>query len=314
MNQVATAACLCCGASLNADSAEAVHLADRRKGLSGQWHVIACSECTAWSMVPVPTPSELAGYYESYTEEESPVVHARVGARFPSLRRIFHLLSGDVDPRDFVSVPAGGRVLDYGSGQGTYMIDFHQRGFDISGAEVTDSLVLAGQRAGLAVRKVADFDSIPFADGEFDVVYLMQVFEHLRGPRRFMHELSRVLKPGGHLYLAVPNIDSTWRKVFGLNWISGWFAPFHVAHYNLRSLTKLGAQSGFVVKRSWSSTPDSWFRLNIRACLSPHSWRLDSAGNWLNVPPMRVVLMLLLRLCELFIRERDCLVVQLERR
>jgi SAM-dependent methyltransferase len=261
-------------------------------------------------MSPPPTDAELATYYSAYTTTSAVEVRSGWGGKYPRLRKVFHALSGDVDPRDFVVVPANGRVLDYGSGEGTYLLDFHQRGIDISGAEISDILVDACKKIGLGVRKTHGFDTIPFEDGEFDVVYLMQVFEHLRNPRGFMLEISRVLKPGGTLYLALPNASSVWRRVFGGRWVSGWFAPFHVAHYTRTALTGLGSECGLVECGSWSRTPDSWFRLNLKAVLYAHEQALDARRSWLDHAVARYPLILVLRLLECFVRERDCLVVK----
>lgn len=289
-------------------------LQDRRKGLDGHWLVVACGHCGVHSLVPVPSEADLTRFYASYTDADSIVLEEGAGSRHPALRRFFHRLTGDVDPRDFVEVLPGARVLDFGSGQATYLRDFHSRGFDIWGVEATDTLVEACLKQGLNVRQITDFSSIPFEDGFFDVAYLMQVFEHLRDPHAFMAELARVLRPGGHLYLAVPNVCSFWRRVFGLNWVSGWFAPFHLAHYNAAALGDLARQHGFAVRRCWSSTPDSWFRLNIRAWLRPGDRELDKGRSWLDAPVVRLFCLAVLRACELFVRERDCFVLDLERR
>jgi SAM-dependent methyltransferase len=259
-------------------------------------------------MSPPPTDADLARYYSVYTTTDCVDVRGGRGSKYPRLRKYFHVLSGDVDPRDFIVVPTGGRVLDYGSGEGTYLHDFHQRGVDIWGAEISDVLVAACTEKGLRVRKTPSFDAIPFADGEFDVVYLMQVFEHLRNPRAFMLELSRILKKGGMLYLAVPNAASVWRRIFGLNWVSGWFAPFHVAHFTSRALGGVGSDCGLEVCGAWSRTPESWFRLNLKAVLYPRDSRLDIRSCWLDRAMFRYPLLLLLRLIECFVRERDCLV------
>jgi SAM-dependent methyltransferase len=307
------AKCLCCRALLPAD-AITVTQTDRRKGLHGSWNMVACDRCGVYSLVPLPSEEELGRFYAAYTDAAAMRLQKGTGSRHPFLRRVFHKFTGDVDPRDFVIVPAAGRVLDYGSGQATYLRDFHDRGIDIWGAEVTDTLVDACRAEGLRIRKVEDFASIPFEDAAFDVVYLMQVFEHLRDPRHFMVELARIVKPGGQLYLAVPNISSSWRRVFRDDWVSGWFAPFHLAHYNAAALGELAAKHGFDVKRSWSSTPDSWFRLNLRARFRPGDRFLDSGRSMLDSLPLRLLCAALLRVCELFMRERDCLVVHLERR
>lgn len=48
----------------------------------------------------------------------------------------------------------------------------------------------------------------PFADNEFDCVVAIDVLEHLADDQAFLHELRRVLKPGGRAIVTVPNGDS----------------------------------------------------------------------------------------------------------
>ncbi|MBB2991284.1 SAM-dependent methyltransferase [Mycolicibacterium iranicum] len=261
-------------------------------------------------MNPMPSDAELGEFYSAYTRGDRVEVRAGVGSRRPGLRRAYHRFSGDVDPRDFLKIPDGARVLDYGSGGGTYLAYFDARGVDIVGAEISDVLLEASSRAGLNVRRVDSFDNIPFSDRSFDIVYLMQVFEHVRSPRRFMEELSRVLKPGGELHLAVPNAASFWRRVFGRHWVSGWFAPFHLAHYTAASLAQLGAVYGLQMSSTWSRTPESWFRLNLKAALYSDDNEIEyRRSRLIDSAPMKLILTGLLRVCETFVRERDCLVV-----
>lgn len=47
-------------------------------------------------------------------------------------------------------------------------------------------------------------EELPFVDHAFDAVLSLNVLEHVRDPFRCARELSRVLKPGGTLYAAVP--------------------------------------------------------------------------------------------------------------
>jgi SAM-dependent methyltransferase len=49
----------------------------------------------------------------------------------------------------------------------------------------------------------ADATNLPFASGEFDVVYSFSVFEHLDAPAAVMKEITRVLKPGGFARISV---------------------------------------------------------------------------------------------------------------
>ncbi len=286
---------------------------DRRKGIPGTWNYIECRNCELVFLSPIPTDVELNQYYSKYQSSTKIDSKKGYGSKFPLLRKWYHYFSGDVDPRNFVHVSNGARVLDYGCGDAEYLRDFHFRGIQIYGVELDSNIVEKCCSNGLNVRKIENFEKIPYDDSEFDIIYLMQVFEHLRNPQKFMQELSRVLKPGGILYLAVPNINSIWRKIFRKNWVSGWFTPFHLFHYNHKTLASIGQQFGFTTKEYWSRTPESWFRLNLKAFFHSEEHFLDSRKSWIDMTFMRYTLMLTLRSIELLVRERDCLVIKFEK-
>jgi SAM-dependent methyltransferase len=49
-----------------------------------------------------------------------------------------------------------------------------------------------------------DAHALPLAGSSFDTVVASQVFEHLHTPAQALAEVARVLRPGGHLLLAMP--------------------------------------------------------------------------------------------------------------
>jgi hypothetical protein len=113
--------------------------------------------------------------------------------------------------------------------------------------------------------------------------------------------------------MAVPNVKSIWRGIFGLNWVSGWFAPFHLFHYTSESLSFLAGRHGFKVIESWSNTPESWFRLNLKSILLPSENMLDTSKHWLDNRFIKCFLIIILRIIEITVKERDCLVVKLQK-
>jgi len=183
----------------------------------------------------------------------------------------------------------------------------------IAGAEILRYIVEAAWDHGYEMTLVENTERIPYPDSEFEYVYLIQVLEHIQQPHAFFDELRRILKPSGELYLAVPNSRSIWRSIFGAHWISGWFAPFHLFHYNFRSIDKLASAHRFEILDFWSSTPESWFRLNLKAVIYKEENRLDITRKWLDSLPYLFIIMILLRTFELFVREKDCLVVRLRK-
>ncbi len=111
---------------------------------------------------------------------------------------------------------AGKRLLEIGSGFGVslavmlrdygvdaYGIEPASEGFDASFACARAVLDANGlDRARLVD---ATGERIPFADASFDVVYSNNVLEHTSDPGRVLEEAMRVLKPGGTLFVEVPN-------------------------------------------------------------------------------------------------------------
>ncbi len=115
-------------------------------------------------------------------------------------------LCREVQPRD------GLHVLEAGSGTGGLALELAQRGcrvtvVDIVPRCVRDVLHAAGQAGRTLQGAVADLFSLPFADGSFDVVFNSGVMEHFEPDvlQRGIHELSRVLRPGGRLIVVVPS-------------------------------------------------------------------------------------------------------------
>ena len=189
---------------------------------------------------------------------------------------------------------------------------FHDKGCNIIGAEVSDEAVNSAEKAGLKVKKVQNFESIPFDDKKFDVVYLMQVFEHLIDPRIFLFELNRILKINGELYLGLPNYRSFWKNVFKKNWVC-WFPPFHIVHYTTESIEKISSDFGFEVIDSWSKTPESWFRFSLKAKIFKDNNYIENKIKFIDRQPIKLIIMLILRMASFFIKEHDCMVVKLKK-
>lgn len=56
---------------------------------------------------------------------------------------------------------------------------------------------------------------LPLESGSVDVITAMDVLEHLTDPRMLIGEAHRVLRPGGYLVLATPNLAS-WHNILAL--------------------------------------------------------------------------------------------------
>lgn len=74
---------------------------------------------------------------------------------------------------------------------------------DIAAPSLRDGRAQALRDGGAANARlvVADFHDLPFSDGYFDAVFVASSVHHTRRPERVLHEMLRVLGPGGVLML-----------------------------------------------------------------------------------------------------------------
>lgn len=81
---------------------------------------------------------------------------------------------------------------------------------------------------------------LPHKDKEFDLVYLLEVLEHLDYPDKALKEVSRILKDDGYMILGVPR-EPIWRA---LNMSRGKYlkdfgnTPGHLNHWSSTKLVK----------------------------------------------------------------------------
>ncbi len=98
-------------------------------------------------------------------------------------------------------------VLEIGVGFGELSKNIHRfKKVRLSAVDIAQS-PLENVRKYTVDSQLADISSVPlkFPDNRFDVVFCLEVFEHLQNPNFALSEIQRVLKPRGKLVLSIPN-------------------------------------------------------------------------------------------------------------
>ena len=114
------------------------------------------------------------------------------------------------------SCPVPGRLLDIGCGTGDFLDLARTCGWDVFGTEFSESACGLVQQKGIQVVQ-GDVWEAKLPAASFDVVTCWHVLEHVTDPRRVLEESFRVLRPGGWLILATPNIhDRLFRIAYTL--------------------------------------------------------------------------------------------------
>jgi 2-polyprenyl-3-methyl-5-hydroxy-6-metoxy-1,4-benzoquinol methylase len=138
-----------------------------------------------------------------------------------------------------------GRALDIGCGSGRFLRALRHSGWEVAGLELNDDTATAARTVhGLMVETALE----AFADSSFDLITITHVLEHIRDPHQMLADCVRLLKPGGVIAVAVPNIDS-WQA----RWTrDGWFhldLPRHLWHFSETWLSAALIERGFEQKK-----------------------------------------------------------------
>jgi 2-polyprenyl-3-methyl-5-hydroxy-6-metoxy-1,4-benzoquinol methylase len=159
-------------------------------------------------------------------------------------------------------------VLDVGCGTGEFLDAMRQYGhWDTLGLDV-DERSIAYVREVLKIEAyVGRLGEIAFADDAFDAITMWDTLEHIHNPRAALAECWRILRPGGHLLIRVPSLDSLDARLFGPYW-SGLDAPRHLTVFSRKTVKRLLSISGFHVQRLWCmSGSHASFVLSLRFLL-----------------------------------------------
>ena len=133
--------------------------------------------------------------------------------------------------------------LEVGCGDGNFLAVMRDRGWTVSGAEVSET----GARHAEAVHRIEvhpiSFDALTLP-GRYDAIGLYHVFEHVYEPRAVLRALRPHLRDGGALHVQVPNI----RSVDGRLGRAAWqllATPQHVNFFEPAHLSRLLRDEGF---------------------------------------------------------------------
>lgn len=155
------------------------------------------------------------------------------------------------------------RVLDAGCGTGRTLAELALR-YDAVGMEPFAGALSFASRRGTAPLVCGSLEQVPFRDGVFDAVTVLDVLEHCDDDSRALAEIARVLTPGGLLVVTVP--------AFQWLWSAHDEALHHRRRYTDAGLRTLLERCGFTVSKS------SYFN----ACVFPLVAAVRLAGKVLN--------------------------------
>jgi SAM-dependent methyltransferase len=242
----------------------------------GSWTLHRCTGCGSAFLDPRPDRPSIGLAYEHYYTHGDPAaerprpaetlraalangyLRARYGYRHGRSSRLGPLVAAllpkrrwhvDHSVRHLRLDPGRNRLLDVGCGDGAFLAGMKEAGWEAHGVEPDAAAAGRARANGLSVVGAP----LEEAEGElepasFDAVTLNHVLEHFHDPVEALRICRRLLRPGGTLWLATPNLDARGHATFGPAW-SGLDPPRHLVVFTRASLVGAVESTGFAVRR-----------------------------------------------------------------
>ncbi|WP_275547208.1 class I SAM-dependent methyltransferase [Pseudomonas sp. Marseille-Q0931] len=246
--------CPACGSAIRISTA--FERRDNESSMPDLWRMVQCSDCQSIWLDPRPDAQSLPRAYDNYythsaESDEIPqsgtsglawsLIHGYLNQRFGMHRKpaagwgyyVFSLIEpwrlkldyyGRHLTRSRAEKP--GRLLDIGCGNGAFLSRAIDMGWQVQGCEIDPKAVATCRSIGIDATEGDAFHP-SLLEQSFDVITMSHVLEHVTDQPQLLQRAYNLLRPGGMLWLALPNPESIGLRVSG----SAWHAlhpPYHL--------------------------------------------------------------------------------------
>ena len=232
--------CNLCGAN----NTKLLFRAKERDWETGEFfNIVRCNRCGLVYTNPRPDKDEIKEYYplEGWPRAKEKIDFEVATINSQPWRKVMKLRTALL-----LRYIKNGRILDIGCGDGFLLKYLKEKGWEVYGVEPGEvASRYARDILGLSVF-TGVLKDVGYPDDHFDAVSLYAVFEHLPNPTQTLMEIKRILKPGGILFISVPNFGGLESRIFGERWIAI-KAPTHLYHFTPTVLSRIVKKAGFQV-------------------------------------------------------------------
>jgi len=253
-------------------------LRDRLFDAPGSWSLMQCPKCHLVWLDPQPIPDDIGRLYSQYFTHQvqdapkrtlaglrksvkSSILQYSFGYQMEgSSKMLGSVLSRIGLLKDiagggvrYLKADEIGRLLDVGCGNGLFLDQMRQLGWEVMGVEPDGEAVsVAREKLGLEIF-MGSLEETKFPDEHFDAITMNHVIEHVPDPIGLLMECHRILKPGGKMVVITPNIESLGAYHFGDSWIH-WDPPRHLHLFSLKIIQACAEQVGLEVQKTYTTS------------------------------------------------------------
>jgi 2-polyprenyl-3-methyl-5-hydroxy-6-metoxy-1,4-benzoquinol methylase len=199
--------------------------------------LLACTRCGLQYVSPRLRSEAVLGGYTDGSDEQ-----------FVSQARGREITFGkSLDEIESIWNRERGRLLDIGTGGGSFPYMAAARGWQAEGCEPNRWLCeWALQNYKLPIRPGTVFEQ-HYPAKSFDVVTLWDVLEHTPDPKAEVQEMHRLLKDEGLVVINYPDIGSWIARAMGRSWV--FLLDVHLYYFTRATIRRLLEDTGFDVIR-----------------------------------------------------------------
>lgn len=199
----------------------------------GIWH---CNNCSARFTQDIPDLAEIAEYYQSADY----ISHS--DTKKGTINQLYHYVRtiSLQQKRKWIIAGTGrnkGNILDFGCGTGAFLHTMQKAGWQATGLEPdAGARQKAAELYGLNILPAGELYHLP--GGQYDAITLWHVLEHVHHLQEDLRQAKKLLRPGGKLFIAVPNYTSLDASVYKESW-AAYDVPRHLYHFSPEAMKTL---------------------------------------------------------------------------
>ncbi|RYZ27806.1 MAG: class I SAM-dependent methyltransferase, partial [Sphingobacteriales bacterium] len=211
-----------------------------------------CGVCRLRFTQDVPDQQAIASYYQS------PGYISHSNTKTGIVNKLYHLVRNVTlkQKRNLITSRTGlqrGNLLDIGAGAGTFAAFMKQSGWSVTGVE-PDATTRGKAFENYGINLLASDELFQLVPQTYNAITMWHVLEHVHDLHGYLEQIKKLLKPGGVLFIAVPNYTSDDATRYGERW-AAWDVPIHLYHFSPASMKRLLTKHGLKLK----SVKPMWF-------------------------------------------------------